>query len=176
MELEVSELSDTEPDKVAVLLEAALPEFASAGLDGARVDAIARAAGMNKRLLYHYVGDKAALFAAALDLAYDRILSAPRDLNSREWRLVCHGAACGRTGRLGELAAESSAENARALGLRLLAALLPELADGLLGNAEGDDAGRLQAVQKALSTPANSAPKPRLKLRPELRKGSAPAS
>ena len=73
------EAPEADPDparslKIAELLAAALPEFARAGLEGARVDAIASAARMNKRLLYHYVGDKAALFDAALDLAYDRIL------------------------------------------------------------------------------------------------------
>jgi AcrR family transcriptional regulator len=165
--------------KVGLLLEAALPEFASAGLAGARVDAIARAAGMNKRLLYHYVGDKSALFAATLDLAYDRVLKAPDALHGDEWRLICHGVACGRTARISELLRlADSAENpagAQALGLKLLAGLLPELADHLLGNAEGSDAGRLRALGtalRALTEEAGSPPaKPRLKLRPDLRRG-----
>ena len=172
--------------KVGSLLDAALPEFARAGLAGARVDAIARAAGMNKRLLYHYVGDKSALFAATLDLAYDRVLKAPDALHGDEWRLICHGAACGRTARIGELlrladdteGADSSA-GTQALGLKLLASLLPELADHLLGNAEGSDAGRLRALRtalRALTAQPGPQAKPRLKLRPDLRQGAASQS
>jgi AcrR family transcriptional regulator len=48
------------------LLAAALTEFASKGFAGARVDAIARAAGVNKRMLYHYFGHKHGLFRAVL--------------------------------------------------------------------------------------------------------------
>lgn len=44
------------------ILSAALKEFAAHGFAGARVDAIARRAAINKRMLYHYFGDKAALF------------------------------------------------------------------------------------------------------------------
>jgi len=48
------------------ILAAALAEFAAHGFSGARVDAIARRAGTNKRMLYHYFGDKEALFRAVL--------------------------------------------------------------------------------------------------------------
>lgn len=48
------------------ILAAALAEFAAHGFAGARVDAIARRAGTNKRMLYHYFGDKEALFRAVL--------------------------------------------------------------------------------------------------------------
>lgn len=48
------------------ILFAALKEFASRGFAGARVDRIARRAAVNKRMLYHYFGDKAALFRAVL--------------------------------------------------------------------------------------------------------------
>ena len=161
--------------KVARLLDAALPEFAHAGLAGARVDAIARAAGMNKRLLYHYVGDKAALFEATLGLAYDRILATPEGVHSDEWRLICHGCATGRTGRLSELDALTGGRGdqfgATALGLRLLAGLLPELADQLLDNQAGDEAGRRQALGRALRGLRGTTAKPRLKLRPDLRSG-----
>jgi TetR/AcrR family transcriptional regulator len=43
------------------LLEAAIAEFSRSGLAGARIDSIARTAGVNKQLLYHYFGDKAQL-------------------------------------------------------------------------------------------------------------------
>ena len=48
------------------ILAAALHEFAARGFAGARVDAIARRAASNKRMLYHYFGDKAGLFRAVL--------------------------------------------------------------------------------------------------------------
>lgn len=48
------------------ILEAALKEFSFRGFSGARVDAIAKRAGANKRMLYHYFGDKAGLFRAVL--------------------------------------------------------------------------------------------------------------
>ena len=48
------------------ILSAALKEFAAKGFAGARVDAIARRADINKRMLYHYFGDKEKLFRAVL--------------------------------------------------------------------------------------------------------------
>ncbi|GBD44848.1 HTH-type transcriptional repressor NicS [bacterium HR40] len=55
------------------ILEAAVREFASHGIGGARVSRIARAAGVNKRMLYHYFGNKEALYLAALESVYERI-------------------------------------------------------------------------------------------------------
>jgi AcrR family transcriptional regulator len=55
------------PDRTkARILAAAAAEFAAKGRAGARVDAIARRAGSNKRMLYHYFGDKDGLFRATL--------------------------------------------------------------------------------------------------------------
>ncbi len=55
------------PDRTrAAILAAARAEFAEFGLDGARVGRIAARAGANKRMLYHYVGNKEALYARAL--------------------------------------------------------------------------------------------------------------
>jgi AcrR family transcriptional regulator len=48
------------------ILKAALHEFSTHGFAGGRVDAIARAARINKRMLYHYFGDKEALFREVL--------------------------------------------------------------------------------------------------------------
>jgi len=48
------------------ILSAALQEFAANGFAGARVDAIARRAAINKRMLYHYFGDKEHLFREVL--------------------------------------------------------------------------------------------------------------
>jgi len=48
------------------ILEAAFIEFAAKGFAGARVDNIARRASINKRMLYHYFGDKEELFREVL--------------------------------------------------------------------------------------------------------------
>src|SRR5262249_39293875 len=48
------------------LFQAAFKEFAAKGFAGARVDVIARRAGINKRMLYHYFGDKEDLFREVL--------------------------------------------------------------------------------------------------------------
>jgi TetR/AcrR family transcriptional regulator len=51
----------------AAILKAAIGEFAEHGIAGARTDAIARAAHVNKALLYYYFKDKDALYEAVLD-------------------------------------------------------------------------------------------------------------
>ena len=51
----------------AKILEAAREEFASHGMAGARIEAIARRAGMSKQLLYHYFASKEALLEATLE-------------------------------------------------------------------------------------------------------------
>ena len=51
----------------AAILKAAVAEFAEHGIAGARTDAIARAAHVNKALLYYYFEDKDALYEAVLD-------------------------------------------------------------------------------------------------------------
>src|SRR5204863_3952029 len=48
------------------ILAAAFHEFASKGFAGARVDRIAARAGINKRMLYHYFGNKEGLFREVL--------------------------------------------------------------------------------------------------------------
>jgi len=56
-----------------LIMDAATAEFASHGLGGARVDAIAERAGANKRMLYHYFGSKDDLYLAVLESAYAEI-------------------------------------------------------------------------------------------------------
>ena len=63
------------------LLSAARREFAKSGLAGARVDEIAARAGVNKQLLYHYFGDKDALYLAVLEWVYEEIRAQERKLN-----------------------------------------------------------------------------------------------
>jgi AcrR family transcriptional regulator len=56
-----------DPDRTrGRILAAALAEFSAKGFAGARVDAIARRAQGNKRMLYHYFGNKVTLFSAVL--------------------------------------------------------------------------------------------------------------
>jgi len=69
-----------EPEKTrAAILKAAMQEFASEGVAGARTDQIARAAGVNKALLYYYFKDKEALYGAVVDNIFegmrDRLLA-----------------------------------------------------------------------------------------------------
>lgn len=54
----------------ASILEAAAREFAQFGIAGARTDAIAREAHVNKALLYYYFKDKETLYGAVLDNAF----------------------------------------------------------------------------------------------------------
>jgi AcrR family transcriptional regulator len=48
------------------ILEAAREVFAEKGFAGARVDAIAKRAGVNKATIYYHIGDKEALYARVL--------------------------------------------------------------------------------------------------------------
>jgi TetR/AcrR family transcriptional regulator len=81
----------------AAILQAAVREFSREGVAGARTDAIARAAGVNKALLYYYFKDKETLYAAVLDQVFEglsqsiqRALSS--DLPPREKLLAYVGA------------------------------------------------------------------------------------
>src|SRR5713226_2613118 len=67
------------------ILVAAESLFATETLPGVNVDAIARAAGVNKRLIYHYFGDKVSLYQEVLRRAhrrwttFDYLRNAPKD-------------------------------------------------------------------------------------------------
>jgi AcrR family transcriptional regulator len=70
------------PERTArQILEAATAEFSDKGLGGARVDAIAERAKTNKRMLYHYYGNKEGLFIAVMEQAYMEIRLNERDLD-----------------------------------------------------------------------------------------------
>ena len=62
------------------ILDAAKKEFAKNGLGGARVDEIAERAKANKRMIYHYFGNKEALFQTVLEAAYLDIRTAEQKL------------------------------------------------------------------------------------------------
>jgi AcrR family transcriptional regulator len=70
------------------ILAAAMEEFSSRGFGGARVDTIAERAGANKRMLYHYFGNKDELFLATLEAAYAHIRSHERELHLGEFEPV----------------------------------------------------------------------------------------
>jgi TetR/AcrR family transcriptional regulator len=81
----------------AAILRAAAEEFAKHGIAGARTDAIARAAKVNKALLYYYFTDKETLYGAVLDNAFSgmktnifKVLDS--DLPSREKIMAYAGA------------------------------------------------------------------------------------
>lgn len=62
------------------ILNAAKKEFALLGLAGARVDTIAERAKANKRMIYHYFGNKEALFQTVIEDIYLDIRAAERKL------------------------------------------------------------------------------------------------
>lgn len=74
---------DPEATRKAILI-AATAEFAAKGLGGARVDQIAEKAGVNKRMLYYYFGQKDGLFQAVLEATYESIRTEERRLNLSE--------------------------------------------------------------------------------------------
>ena len=53
------------------ILAAATAEFKEHGPHGARIDTIIKNAGVNKRMIYHYFGDKDGLFNAVMDNEID---------------------------------------------------------------------------------------------------------
>jgi len=56
-----------------LIFDAALAEFAERGFGSARVDTIAARAGVNKRMLYHYYGNKDDLYLYVLERVYEKI-------------------------------------------------------------------------------------------------------
>ena len=78
----VVELRTRDADRTQqTILRAAMAEFAAHGLGGARIDAIAERAGINKRLIYYYFDGKDRLFLAALEQTYADIRTAEQALH-----------------------------------------------------------------------------------------------
>ena len=65
----------------AKIFEAATVEFATHGFDGARIDKIAERAGVNKRMIYIYWGDKQELYREILR----RKVLAMHDIFTTDW-------------------------------------------------------------------------------------------
>ena len=76
----VTKTRDAERSR-AIILNAALEEFALFGLGGARIDRIAERSNLNKRLIYYYFTDKDQLFQAVLESAYEQIREREKKLN-----------------------------------------------------------------------------------------------
>jgi TetR/AcrR family transcriptional regulator len=71
-----------DPDRTReAILAAAQHEFAGKGLSGGRVDEIARRARANKRMIYHYFGNKDGLYLAALERVYEDLRGTERTLD-----------------------------------------------------------------------------------------------
>jgi AcrR family transcriptional regulator len=67
-----------------LILDAATIEFATKGIGGARVDAIAARSRANKRMIYHYFGNKQQLYLSVLERMYQEIRSAEAELKLEE--------------------------------------------------------------------------------------------
>ena len=63
------------------LVAAAVAEFSRTGFAGARVDEIARLAGVNKQLVYHYFDSKQGLYLVALESVYAEIREKEKGLS-----------------------------------------------------------------------------------------------
>jgi len=61
------------------ILDASSAVFAEEGFAGARVDAIAQRAGVNKAMLYYHIGDKRALYGEVLNRNFGRIENALKE-------------------------------------------------------------------------------------------------
>src|ERR671937_307025 len=68
----------------AAILQAAIREFSREGVAGARTDAIARAARVNKALLYYYFKDKDSLYGAVLDEVFGGLTTTVMNVLSRD--------------------------------------------------------------------------------------------
>ena len=72
-----SKKQSRDPDKTKLrIMAAATVEFAKMGLGGARVDVIATRANVQKRMMYHYFGNKETLYRLVLEEAYAKFRAA----------------------------------------------------------------------------------------------------
>lgn len=71
---ELGERQDRAEQTRKAILEAAITEFSTHGLSGARTEAIAESAGANKALLYYYFKSKKGLYEAAIEEVSDIVV------------------------------------------------------------------------------------------------------
>ena len=79
-------MKEKQKDTVERILETAARVFAESGFAGARMDAIADRAGVNKATIYYHIGDKKTLYARVLHEhfasagdRFDRVLESASD-------------------------------------------------------------------------------------------------
>ncbi len=86
-----TETKSKKEETILRILDAALKVFAEAGFNGARVDEIARCAGVNKAMLYYHIGDKKVLYAEVLhrvfSAAVEKMASSLEQIESAEEKL-----------------------------------------------------------------------------------------
>ena len=68
----------------AAIVAAAMHEFAAHGIAGARVDRIARAAGVNNHALYYHFGSKDGLFRTVFEAGYDSYRASRQPLERKD--------------------------------------------------------------------------------------------
>jgi TetR/AcrR family transcriptional regulator len=146
-------------DPHSPILEAAAAVFSESGFDGARIDEIARRAGVNKAMLYYRIGNKDELYEAVFRraLAYARgelrrILAEPADPEAR-LRKVCRAIA-GLAMEMPSLPSIVVREISSG-GKHLSDALLAEMAGLFVGiadvYAEGERDGTFRRVDPVLT-------------------------
>lgn len=174
------------------LLEVATAAFAEAGLDGVRVDQLAAVAGVNKRMIYHYFGDKRGLYEAVLKAAAIAV-QVPGDLQAlASWQIdLCDRLSGDRARllaweglRLGAPGPESTASPDTSGGpgqqaqedvalLFAAASVLPQLCPQLVSQVTGQEAESPEFQQRwqrfsrrlvRMIESASSAPKERVRL------------
>lgn len=72
------ELKEKRDESVRRIFEAAMAVFAEEGFSGARVDEIAKRAGVNKAMIYYRIGDKQTLYTEVIHGLFGEIGSAVR--------------------------------------------------------------------------------------------------
>lgn len=122
-----------------LILQAARGEFGHCGFAGARVDRIARSAGVNKQLIFYYFRSKAGLFDAILQSLAAAILTSAAPGASGEAPIEQLRAMIGRVW-------ETFAAHADILRVALLADREGSGGVGALREALGPVAGRIAAL------------------------------
>ena len=99
----------TAEERRAELVDAAVEEFAQAGLAGASTEAIARRAGISHAYLFRLYPTKRALFAATVDDAFDHVLRTFQEAYAARTRpSPCSGSSAMPTSRSSRTAAACS--------------------------------------------------------------------
>lgn len=65
------------------ILKQAIEEFSRRGLEGARVDRIAKRSRVSKNMLYYYYKSKEGLFVASLERTYEQLRAQQKDISIR---------------------------------------------------------------------------------------------